>query len=285
MPKYSFTAIGTNWEIESTALLTPTLRDKIAETIEGFDKAFSRFRTDSLIRKMADKAGTYQFPSNSLRLFQLYDDLFDTTDGFVTPTIGSSLENLGYDQNYSLAQTQVSTSAPNYRSSVQRTGTTLSCLEPVLLDYGAAGKGYLVDLLAELLQTNGVTEYIIDASGDIRHRGQSTHRIGLENPNDPTMAIGILNLKDASLCASATNRRSWGDNLHHVLNPFSGQPTRAIQATWVVARDTMTADGLATAVFFCDPKKLQNQFNFTYVRMFASGEVDYSVPVDGELYV
>ncbi len=55
---------------------------------------------------------------------------------------------------------------------------------------------------------------------------------------------------DAALCASATNRRAWGDGLHHVLDARTGVPVRSVVATWAVGADAMRADAIATALFF-----------------------------------
>lgn len=128
-------------------------------------------------------------------------------------------------------------------------GTTVTTTRPVTLDFGAAGKGCLVDEVAEILEKAGVSEYVIDASGDIRQRGDEPQKIGLENPYDTTSVIGVANVQNTSLCASASNRRRWGNDLHHVLDGRTGQPTNNVVATWVVADSTMVADGLATALF------------------------------------
>ena len=42
--------------------------------------------------------------------------------------------------------------------------------EPIVLDVGAAGKGYLVDIIATLLEDHDIYDYTIDASGDIKQR-------------------------------------------------------------------------------------------------------------------
>ena len=93
---------------------------------------------------------------------------------------------------------------------------------------------------------------MVDASGDLRVRGAASERIALEHPADPTKAIGVVELRDGALCASASNRRAWGDGLHHVIDAVTGLPTAAVIATWALAPDALHADGLATALFF-DP--------------------------------
>lgn len=72
--------------------------------------------------------------------------------------------------------------------------------------------------------------------------------------------------------------------MHHIFNPHTMQPTRDILATWVIAETAMIADGLATALFFITPEKLQKSFDFQYVRMHSNGCVESSSKFNGELF-
>ncbi len=109
-------------------------------------------------------------------------------------------------------------------------------------------------------------------------------RVGLEHPFDATQAIGICELHNASICASAPNRRSWGDGLHHILDATTGEPTTTVAATWAVASSGLVADGLATALFFAAAPALSASYRFEYVRMFPDSRVEYSRTFPGELF-
>ena len=174
---------------------------------------------------------------------------------------------------------------PRWEDSFAWDGRALTTLRPVVLDVGAAGKGYLVDLVGGLLHDAGVHEFVIDASGDIVNAGGPPIRVGLEHPLDPTVAIGVVALGDGSLCASASNRRAWGEGLHHILDATTGLPTGGVIATWAMASTGLVADGLATALFFAEPARLAEHFDFDFVRMFADGRVERSTHLDGELFV
>jgi thiamine biosynthesis lipoprotein len=54
------------------------------------------------------------------------------------------------------------------------------------------------------------------------------------------------------------------------------KPTFEIVATWVIAEQTMIADGLATALFFVPPEQLREAFQFEYARMHYNGSLEYS---------
>lgn len=289
---FRFGALGTQWEIATGEPLDDALRQLIRKRVDDFERTYSRFRDDSLVADIAaaHEGGRFLFPDDSTSLFDLYDRLYEATAGAVDPLVGRRLELLGYDRTYSLTPAPAAVreaealARPKWSSDVIRDGTTILTHAPLVIDVGAAGKGYLVDLVSEMLRTAGVTEYLIDGSGDLRHSGQSPTRVGLEHPFDPSLVIGVSNLRDTALCASAVNRRAWADGLHHVLDARTGNPVHAVVATWVVAEDAATADGLATALFVTAPEQLAETFSFAYVRMFADGRAKVSDNFDGDVF-
>ena len=256
----------------------------VEQRVAEFDRVYSRFRDDSLVARIAQEPGSYQFPPDAGPLFALYRQLYEATDGAVTPLVGRALETLGYDRAYSLQPSGPARAVPPWDEAFGWDGERLTVLRPVTVDVGAAGKGYLVDLVAALLRAHGVGEYVVDASGDMAHRGAGSLRVGLEHPLDATKAVGVYELRNRALCASATNRRSWGDGLHHVIDAATGLPTQRVIATWAIADTALLADGLATALFFAGEEQLA-RFDFQFARMFSNGRVEHSAQFDGELFL
>lgn len=277
-----FEAIGTRWCIDTPEPLADVTLGRVRAVIDAYDAVWSRFRTDSLVGRIARDGGTHAFPAHAAELLDLYDVLDERTGAAVTPLVGDSLVRLGYDATYRLRPSGPPLPAP--RGAVTRDGTTLTAAHPVVLDVGAAGKGQLVDLVAAELLACGVGEYVVDAGGDLVHRGGDVLRVGLQVPGDATRVLGVVELRDAALCASAVDRRAWGDGLHHVVDARTGVPTRDVVATWVVADRAMVADGLATALFFVDPDVLQGVAPHTYVRLHADGSARYALGLPGEVF-
>jgi thiamine biosynthesis lipoprotein len=168
---------------------------------------------------------------------------------------------------------------------VRRDGNTLITQRPVVLDVGAVGKGYLVDIVSATLRKLGLSNFVVDAGGDLRHDGDGAIRVGLEHPDDPGLVIGTAELRDGALCASAVNRRAWGASLHHLIDARSGIPIDDVIATWVIAQDAALADGLATALFFTSADQLAARFQFAYVLIRADGRPERSSNFQGELLV
>jgi len=277
-----FEAIGTKWQIDTDRELSAARWIAIDDRIELFDRTYSRFRRDSLVSKLATGAGCFDFPDDCLPLIHCYRRLYDITGGAVTPLIGGALEDLGYDADYRLTPARTARSTPIWDEVMTWQGNAVTTSAPVVLDVGAAGKGYLMDIIGGLLGAFGVTNFVIDGSGDLLHRGPGTLRVGLEHPHDASKVIGVLPVRNAALAASAVNRRSWGAAnriLHHIVDPRTGEPVRQIIASWVVADSAMVADGLATALFFADAgclEVLEAEFGASWLRVSASGSAQWS---------
>lgn len=287
MPDLTFDAIGTSWTITTEERLSTAARAAVADLVDGYDRIYSRFRPDSVIAPLARAAGTVQLPPSAAPLLRLFDALHRLTGGAVNPLVGHSLESLGYDAAYSFASSGPS-AAPDWTATAgwqpTENGTLLSTTAPATFDIGAAGKGQLVDLVFDLLLADGHRSLTVDAGSDLRHAGQHGLRVALEHPYDTTRAVGVLPLQNRALCASAGSRRQWGEGLHHIVDAGTGRPVEAVAATWVLAEDAMTADGLATALFFTDPGPLAEEFAFDYVRMFSDGRATFSDAMAGVLF-
>jgi FAD:protein FMN transferase len=285
--EWSFTAIGTQWWIGIYETLPAAtlkgLQRAIAERIESFDKTYSRFRNDSLITKIAHSAGTYDLPADGQKLLAFYRQLYEVSDGLVTPLIGQVLSDAGYDASYSLKPGELAV-PPAWEDGLEVCGLTLITKQPVLLDFGAAGKGYLVDIVSQVLIDASVSQFCVDAGGDMYCHGLDDDlMIGLEHPDNDAQVLGVACMRQGSLCGSAGNRRKWA-GYHHIMHPTRLQPVNTIKAVWVTAEDALTADGLATALFFVPPARLQAHFSFTYCLVQADNSVEMSVSFPAQLF-
>lgn len=296
-----FEAIGTHWTIDLPEALDPTvvssvLRD-IRERIERFDQTYSRFRADSIVTAISKNAGTYTLPIDAIPMMAFYRQLYDATNGAVTPLIGNVLSDAGYDAEYSLIEKPMTSLKPWDDVMMWNPATCeLTVREPVLLDFGAAGKGYCVDVIAALIQSRGIESFVIDAGGDVCIRNlplltkegvggrcERGLRIGLENPSDPSQAIGIATIVNQSICGSAGNRRRWG-RFHHTIDPRTLESPNEFAAVWVVADSTMFADGLTTALQFAPPEQLASLGGFEYAMLDAEQRLIASPQFPAEFF-
>jgi thiamine biosynthesis lipoprotein len=285
--QFVFEAIGTHWQIDIYEALEPSraaaLQESILERIAVFDAHYSRFRSDSLVTNMSHTAGVYTLPEDAKLLFDLYQDLYTRTNGLLTPLIGNLIADAGYDAVYTLVQTKELTAPLAWDEAVHYVHPTLTIKQPVLIDVGAAGKGYLIDIVGELMEAEGVMQYCIDAGGDIRYRGSEAIRVGLENPFNTSEVVGVYALHNKSLCGSAGTRRAWGAH-NHIFNPSTQESVTDIVATWVVTESTRVADALATCLFLVPASTLADAYNFEYLLIRSDGSFEKSNNFLGEVF-
>lgn len=242
---WHFEAIGTAWSIGTPDPIAPAERSAITSRIDQFDRTWSRFRADATVAGLRTGAEV-DLGADAPAVLGLYDRLFDLTDGAVSPLVGGALEQLGYDAGYTFTPAGDPVRVPSWRDCAL-VGTVLRVPGPVVLDIGAVGKGFLAGAVADLVGQ----PCVVDAGGDLVNRSGDVLRVALEDPQDPEAAIAVVEVPDGeALCGSASNRRRWATDLHHVLDARSGEPTRHVVAAWAGGPDVGWADGLATAAFF-----------------------------------
>ncbi|PVE93314.1 FAD:protein FMN transferase [Microbacterium sp. TPD7012] len=282
MATWRFDAIGTRWEIETAVDLDESDRAAVTDEIARFDREWSRFRTDSDVARLGREGGALVSADAGVML-DAYRDLSGATDGAVNPLVADSLVALGYDAEYSLVAGEPVRAPATWDERVSWTDAAATASTPSLIDVGALGKGRLVDLIMAVL-ADAPGDLVVDAGGDMHVRGGAV-RVGLEHPYDPTKAIGVVEVRDQALCASAVNRRAWGDGLHHVLDARTGIPVRTWAATWALAPDAMRADAVATALFFDGGPALAERWGVEWVRMTTDGRVQRSPGCPAEIFV
>lgn len=287
-----FDAIGTSWQIdiydEATNSKQESVLSLILERISIFDKHYSRFRDDSMVMNMSKAIGQYKLPDDASTMMTFYLKLYTLTGGLFTPLIGQTLVDAGYDAKYTLdTKTDGPVTKPvtwplalDYNTEKNM----LNIKQPVLLDFGGIGKGYLIDIIGKVLKENGIEHFCIDAGGDILHFGNEPLHIGLEHPENIKQVIGTIYIQNQSICGSAGNRRAW-KNFHHIINPNTGEASRNILASWVIAPDTIKADALATCLFFVPASVLiQGGFIFEYLIVNPDYSIQKSEGFGAELF-
>ena len=134
--------------------------------------------------RIAREPGRYRLPDDAAELLGLYRELYQATrrPGLpprrARPRVARLRRALPPDAGAHPRP------VPSWEDAIAWDGEYLTTATPVLLDVGAAGKGYLVDLVSELLAEHGIPQHVVDASGDLLTRGVPL-RVALEHPARP----------------------------------------------------------------------------------------------------
>ncbi len=130
----------------------------------------------------------------------------------------------------------------------------------VQLDFNAIAKGYAADLVGKLLESKGVTSYLVELGGDLTAGAEkpdgSLWRIGLEVPAKDAVAPQeweyYVEISHMGLATSGDYRRYFEDEdglrYSHTIDPDTGFPVdHHLMSVSVFAPDGMSADAYATA--------------------------------------
>ena len=123
------------------------------------------------------------------------------------------------------------------------------------LDLGAIGKGYAADQMLAVLQSQGINHAMVVAGGEVvvgePPPGNSGWKVGIGTADaDAGSPPCTLLLRAAAVSTSGDEHQFLELNGHrysHVINPETGWALEGESSTTVMARDSTTADALATA--------------------------------------
>jgi len=251
-------------------------RASAAGLLEAIEAACSRFRPDSDLSRANRNAGTW-VPVSPLLAQAVVSALTAArdTDGLVDPTLALSLESLGYDRDLERVRArEVPTATPRparpggWRSLGVDPEGAVRVPAGTGLDLGAIGKAFAVDLVAARVSCQLDVDLVIGIGGDVAigSRGAVTTPLPwllpVENPSadlsqdasgapaDGTVEE-LVRLSRGGLATSGVERITWhgsGRPLHHLLDPFTGEPVRRIWRTAaVVAPSCVEANTASTA--------------------------------------
>ena len=225
----------------------------------------SRFSEDSALRELCRHPGeTMRVPAALFETIRLAVEMSALTDGVFDPTVGGVLESHGFNRHYltgEAADSDIMSAEPvSYRDITldEKEGTVL-LHKPMLLDLGAVAKGLAIDLAArELADWDG---FAIDAGGDLYVHGMDftgePWTVGVQHPLSKDAVICWLQTTDVAICTSGSyERRSpLANEIHHLINPLTGESVHGLLSCTVVAPLAMLADAVSTAAFVLGAKR------------------------------
>lgn len=131
----------------------------------------------------------------------------------------------------------------------------------ILLNCSAIAKGYASDIIARLLEREGIENYMVEIGGEVTMKGVNQNgkcwRIGINKPEDDSTGVKNDIEEVVQLCkkggvATSGNYRNYyvkdGKKYAHTIDPRTGYPSeQSILSATIVAEDCITADAYATA--------------------------------------
>jgi thiamine biosynthesis lipoprotein len=217
--------------------------------LDEMDRACSRFRADSEIRELSERAGS------AVVVSPLLGDVLDValraaylTDGLVDPTVGAAMAAIGYDRDFAGLPADgpsvTATAAPGWwRIGWDRSARTVLLPLGIALDVGATAKALAADRAVTRIAEKWGCGALVSLGGDIAVAGEAPPggwRIAVGEDHtrlDPTGGQNIA-IVSGGLATSGTTRRRWrrgGVAVHHIVDPRTGVPAESRWRTVSVA--------------------------------------------------
>ena len=243
-------AIGTTALVVVEAPAVDEAERLLAAELDAIDRTCSRFRPDSELMRANDAAGR---PTQISALFAEAVDVAlraaEQTDGAVDPTVAPALVALGYDRDFAAMHADATHDVRGIPAAGWRS-VTLDAQHRVLrmspacrLDLGATAKALAADRAARAIAAATGSPTLVDLGGDVATAGPAPsggwvvrvtddHRAG---PDADGQRVAVLG---GGLATSSTTVRRWrraGRDVHHIVDPRTGEPAQAVWRTVSVA--------------------------------------------------
>jgi thiamine biosynthesis lipoprotein len=252
------------------------LRAGAQSRFDAVNLALSTYRVDSALSRFnADESGEWRAIDAELGEVLAYAlSLAQMSGGAYDVTVGPLVNLWGFGPDPATNRVPATAAIEAARARVGWRGVEVDLANHrarkrpgMYVDLSSLGKGRGVDRVAEYLDEQGVTNYLIDLSGKLRARGLNAAgeawRVAVEAPvADVTSAKPAINpdvvvLYDESVATAGDYRRFFEDggrHYSHIIDPRTGWPVthNTVSAT-AIAAGCMQADALATLLMVMPP--------------------------------
>ena len=142
---------------------------------------------------------------------------------------------------------------------IDEENSTVTLTDPAMkLDVGAIAKGYAVEMVAQRLEEQGVTGFVLNVGGNVRTIGAKGNGdkwvVGIENPTDDEEKpyLAYLGLAGEALVTSGSYQRYYlvdGKRYHHIIDPDTLMPSEGFTSVSILTGSSADGDALSTALF------------------------------------
>ena len=236
------------------------LHNSIKAELQKVDFALSPFNEESVISAVNRGEGSINSADTMFTyVFNLAMTISEETEGAFDITVAPLVNAWGFGTAEGIFPSEQQVDSLKALIGYKKIkGSKLP--EGMKLDCSSIAKGYACDVVATMLRTHGVENYMIEIGGEIVSSGVSEKRvpwrIGVERPTDDSLSMHtanhtILNITDMAMATSGNYRNFYyrdGKKYAHTIDPRTGYPVQHnILSSTVIAHDCATADAYATA--------------------------------------
>lgn len=263
--------MGTTYHIsylpEANSKSDAAIKKAITERLEAIEDSMSTYRKNSEISRFnrLSVGKSLKVSEDFAAVFSLAKQVYQQSGQSFDPSIGPLVNLWGFGPKLTVENFQNTPSESEIAKALAQLqfdklsmrDSRLKKTADVYLDFSAIAKGYGVDVIAEVLKTHGVKNFMVEIGGEVQTAGHSARgdawRIGIELPQQFQSDIsGTLLLTDTSVATSGDYRNYYevdGVRYSHTIDPRNGKPVRHKLSSVTVIHDSVAlADAFATAL-------------------------------------
>ena len=222
------------------------LQQAIEAELMKVDGEFSMFNPESTVARINQGDSAVERSAMFQEVFQLAQTVNKETDGAFDITVAPLVNAWGFGFKHEQMPTPAQVDS--------------LLLIRHQLDFSAIAKGYGCDVVARLLESRGIQNYMVEIGGEVvvkgrNAKGQDWH-IGITKPTDDSLSVEgemqiVLAITDRAMATSGNYRNFYyqgGRKYAHTIDPRTGYPVQhSLLSATVFADNCATADAYATS--------------------------------------
>ena len=221
------------------------LKQEIEAELRKVDGEFSMFNDTSTVARI-NRGEEVEESSMYREVYDLAQAVSRETDGAFDITVAPLVNAWGFGFKHEQMPTR------------QQVDSLLKIRNQY--DFSAIAKGYGSDVVARLLRSRDVKNFMVEIGGEVVTQGISEKRlpwkIGVTKPTDDSLSVGgelqtVLNVTDISMATSGNYRNFYykgGKKYAHTIDPRTGYPVQhSLLSATVLAKNCAVADAYATS--------------------------------------
>jgi len=240
-------------------VFTSELADSAFHSLHNVDSVLSAHHEESALMQMNAHVGSWSVGRELSDVARAAIQIGQQTEGALDVTVLPAMRRYGFIPGSVSDLDRIDFSQLEVNSDAARIST-----RGYGADFGGIAKGYGVDESISALKAKGVQTALVDAGGDLYALGRPDAdrrwKIGIRHPEKDAGLIATLELEDEAVATSGIYVQKKvldGREISHLMDPRTGNPVNHVVSATIVAPDTMTADGLATATSVMTPSSAQ----------------------------
>lgn len=261
---------GTTYSIKYLDTLSRNFQKEVDELFGQIDDALSIYDQGSEIAQF-NRSGEHEFRSRHFyNVLKKAQETYINTNGLFDPTVMPLVEAYGFGPaKVDLSKAFRVDSLLQYVGFEKIRFDTLRVSakkKNVRLDLNSIAQGYTVDVVAELLEKNGINSYLVEIGGELKSRGfkpdGSSWLVGISDPFQPRKLVAKIPLENRAMTTAGSYRNQHtidGIIYTHIINPKTGEALQGeMLSVTLLAADAITADAYDTALMLMTLDEAKN---------------------------